>query len=418
VRKSLTAACLAVFLACPASAPAETVVLGNGDVLEGQVADHGDRLLVTTENGVVSVKWRDVDVVHREDSARDVIAARRKALCAGAAGDTDAAKLYAVALTAVRAGVPEEALAAAKAVIAIDAEHAGARDLLAQQKVDGDWLSGEALLEKKGFVRYAGTWMLAEEAELRRARADKPRPMDEGEVRVQDLIARMAAGDERAQKFASQAIDGLPDGSLARPALRALRRGKTAERAVAAGLLAKWGDVDAVRPLIRAAVMDREAGVRTAAVGALKAIDHADTARPLGKALYSNSPIVAAHAAMALGEIGGAASIEYIVRRVQSGGGPGGRNNIFVGRQLSYISDFDVEIAQFSQIGDPIVGTIREGVLLDTRVISAREEYTTVERRAFYGALRKATGQDFGENATAWAKWWEDEGRASMTADR
>ncbi len=411
MRKSLIAASLVAFLACPATAPAETVVLGNGDVLEGKVADHGDRVLVTTEDGVVSVKWRDVDVVHLDDTARDILAARREA-----AGERDASKLYAVALAAVRAGVPDEALAAAKAVVAIDPEHEGARDLLAQQKVDGDWLSGEALLEKKGFVQYSGTWMLAEEAALRKARADKPRPMDEGEVRVQELIARMAKGDERAKKFAAEAIDGLPDESVARPALRALRRGKTAERVVAAGLLAKWGDVDAVRPLIRAAVMDRESSVRTAAIGALKKIEHTDTARPLGKALYSESPVIAAHAAMALGEIGGAVSIEYIVRRVQSGGGPGGRNHIFVGRQISYISDFDVEIAQFSQIGDPIVGTIREGVMLDTRVISAREEYTTVERRAFYGALRKATGQDFGENATAWANWWEDEGRASMTA--
>ena len=85
----------------------------------------------------------------------------------------------------------------------------------------------------------------------------------------------------------------LPDETLARPALRALRRGEPSERALAAGLLAKWGDVDAVRPLIQAAVMDREAGVRSAAVAALRAIDHPDTARPLARVLDPRREVAA-----------------------------------------------------------------------------------------------------------------------------
>jgi hypothetical protein len=97
-------------------------------------------------------------------------------------------------------------------------------------------------------------------------------------------------------------------------------------------------------------------------------------------------------------------------------GGPGGRNNFFAGRQISYISDFDVEIAQASQIGDPIVGTLREGVMLDVRVTSVIEEWTEVERRVYYTALTRATGKDFGQDAMAWKKWWDGEGRESMTA--
>jgi len=105
-----------------------------------------------------------------------------------------------------------------------------------------------------------------------------------------------------------------------------------------------------------------------------------------------------------------------VLRRVQSSGGPGGRNNIFVGTQTSYISDFDVEIAQASQIGDPIVGTIREGVMLDVRVTSVVEEWTEVERRVYYTSLARATGKEFGQDAVAWKKWWDGEGRAAMSA--
>ena len=65
------------------------------------------------------------------------------------------------------------------------------------------------------------------------------------------------------QKYAAEALSGLDGDALARPALRSLRRGTPAERVLAASLLARWGDVDAVRPLIYAAIRDREKDVRS-----------------------------------------------------------------------------------------------------------------------------------------------------------
>jgi Flp pilus assembly secretin CpaC len=60
----------------------------------------------------------------------------------------------------------------------------------------------------------------------------------------------------------------------------------------------------------------------------------------------------------------------------------GQRANVTVLNQVSYISDFDVEIAQASQIGDPIVQTLRDGVILDLRpVVSADRRFITMELR-------------------------------------
>jgi len=163
-------------------------------------------------------------------------------------------------------------------------------------------------------------------------------------------------------------------------------------------------------------VMDRSHSVRVAAVESLKEIGDADVVKPIAKAMWSEIPDVRMNAAEALGSIGGVQAVEYVLRRVFSSGGPGGRNNIFIGNQISYISDFDVEIAQASQIGDPIVGTLREGVMLDTRVLNVVEEWTDVERRVYYTSLARATGKSFGEDKVAWKKWWDDEGRTAMTA--
>jgi HEAT repeat protein len=408
---SVRAAPLVLGLLALLAAPAlgETVRLRSGDVLEGKVADHGDRLLVATDHGDVSVRWRDVDVVLRDRTARDVYADRRQDVDAKDAGD-----LYALALWAQRAGLHDEARRCAESVVALEPDHEGARSLLGQQKADGSWLSGDELLAAKGFVSRDGRWVLREEAEAADRKARPVKRMSDDEQRVADLLHRAAEGPERARKFALEALAGMSPDDLARPALRALRRGTPAERRLAASLLARWGDVDAVRPLIHTAIKDREKSVRGAAVEALKEIDHEDTLRPFARALWSDTPIIRTHAAEALGSFGGAASVEWIIRRLKTGGGPGGRNHIFVGRQLSYISDFDVEIAQASQIGDPIVGTIREGVILDTRVLGVQEEFTTVERRVYYHSLRQAAGRDIGDDVALWEDWYEREGRAEL----
>ena len=56
------------------------------------------------------------------------------------------------------------------------------------------------------------------------------------------------------------------------------------------------------------------------------------------------------------------------------------RANITVVNQLSYIQDFDVEVAQTSFIADPIVGIIQDGLTLDVRpTVSNDRRYITLE---------------------------------------
>ncbi|MFQ5845918.1 MAG: hypothetical protein ACE5JG_13120, partial [Planctomycetota bacterium] len=58
------------------------------------------------------------------------------------------------------------------------------------------------------------------------------------------------------------------------------------------------------------------------------------------------------------------------------------RANVSVLTQNSYVQDFDVEIAQAAAIGDPIVQTIRDGVILDVRpIVSADRRFITMELR-------------------------------------
>jgi hypothetical protein len=122
------------------------------------------------------------------------------------------------------------------------------------------------------------------------------------------------------------------------------------------------------------------------------------------------------YAADALGTLGDKTTVETLIRRVHWVAGPSSRVNIQVLNQVSYISDYDVEIAQLSQIGDPIVSQLREGIVLDVKVFGAEGWDTEVERRAYVRALTGITGKDFGSDVKAWAMWWEEEGKAQAVA--
>jgi tetratricopeptide (TPR) repeat protein len=68
----------------------------------------------------------------------------------------------------------------------------------------------------------------------------------------------------------------------------------------------------------------------------------------------------------------------------------GARANVTVLNQVSYIQDFDVEIAQAAQIGDPIVQTLRDGVILDiTPIVSSDRKYVTLELRPTVAILNR-----------------------------
>lgn len=66
------------------------------------------------------------------------------------------------------------------------------------------------------------------------------------------------------------------------------------------------------------------------------------------------------------------------------------RANISMINHVSYVSDFDVEIAQAAVIGQPIVRILQEGVVLDVRpVVSADKRFITMELRPSVADLKR-----------------------------
>lgn len=216
-----------------------------------------------------------------------------------------------------------------------------------------------------------------------------------------------------ARELALLAATDVPD----RPALRAeldreLVDRSSARRELAALALRRRFPGEAALPLAARAALDPSEAVRLEAGRALRDARNPEVAGPLIRALESSHSVVRRNAAEALGTMGYAAAVEPLVHALaKTSGYRPAASNIFVGRQIAYVGDFDVEVAQNESIADPQINVLIEGSVLDARVLSTTAESTiAAERSAVRGALESLTGAKVAKTRNAWQRWWEESG--------
>ncbi len=341
----------------------------------------------------------------RAGSSEDGARARAEARLAALAAD-DANAAYRLALDLEAAGFADLARRAYEKVVAVEPDHPAARRALGQEKVDGRWLTGDDLQRAKGFVRHQGRWMTAQEfAEATRPEREKAE-QQAGEARVLRLLAGVASGDEtRAAAARRQMLAEEARYKLA-PLAQALRSKPTALRLYAAETLARLRDPLGVPALLKRTVEDPEESVRTAAALALKEIGSPSTIEPLVRALDSRYSDVRVRAAEAIGYLGDELGYPAVIMRWEGRSGDFPRVYFSQTKQISYIQDFDVEVAQTSFIADPIVGVLQEGVVNAVKVLATEQSFT-FERAAYHRSLARLAGTDLGEHVGEWRAWWE-----------
>ena len=172
------------------------------------------------------------------------------------------------------------------------------------------------------------------------------------------------------------------------------------------------------RGLLLHAVWDPSEAARAEASRAIAEIGSAEVGAPRVRARSSETPELRLRAAEALGHtrddvfVPALADRRYSRASLPQGGGGGVRPphaNIFVGTQTAYVQDFDVEVAQFAAIADPVINTLLEGAVLDVGVIGVSRVTVRQERRVIIRSLRDITGADIGSGSKDWAKWWESD---------
>ncbi len=320
----------------------------------------------------------------------------------------DAMAAYKLALELEAGGAPDLAAKAYEIVIGIDRDHRAARRALGYEFMAERWLKGDDLQRAKGFVRHDGKWMTALEF------AEATRPQREaaeqkaGEKRVMRYLAKIASRIPHRVKEGKRLMALEDDRFKLQPLAKVLRCEPTELRVYAAQELARMGDPLAAPALLKRAIYDKKKEVREAVVVALKEIGSPDSVHPLGRALDSRYRDVRVRAAEALGMLGDELAYPYIIKKWSGRSGDFPRVYLSTVRQISYIQDFDVEVAQTSFIADPIVGVIQEGVVQAIKIHATEQTFHIYEQPAFQGALKSLHGQDLGNRVGAWAEFWRE----------
>lgn len=387
------------------SADADVLTTTEGLVLEGKV----ERLptgwyRVTTEAGTVDFAPTAVASTRLGVSPRaDFLKAR------GAVDPKDATAQYRLALEATEAGLGDIAQRAYVRVLAADPDHRAARRALGYERHADKWVTADEARRKKGLVLYRGKWLLPAEVEAASApMAAKPLEVPGNVERTRKLVRTLASGAAPLAQAARLALARADDALLLEAALSMLFEHEVKVRIAAVRILGQLGDESALRPLIFCGARDADSAVRREAVLAASSFGHDDTAVPYTRALASSNLRLAANAAEALALLGDQRSAGYIVKRLRSHGSSS-RNMVAFLNQVSYVRDYDVEIAQASNIANPDVATISEGVVLDVKVNDAAYTRTWIEP-----LLVKAFNEVVGENLRSKREvdtWWAEHGR-------
>ncbi|MCK6461189.1 MAG: HEAT repeat domain-containing protein [Planctomycetes bacterium] len=386
---------------------ADTVVLQNGLEVSGAVAERDGSVEVAL-GGKTRVFPRDrVKEIRKGESRAEEFARRAAAL-----PEDDAAGWYKLGLWARENGVAGAQGAFGK-VISTDPDHRAARRELGFEKVDGEWVSGDEAMRRKGFVLAGGRWLLPAEADrLMRDGLMEQAPVTEEHRKVAREVAEALKDDDREIRAAArEMVDALPDAAILDPMKKLLLAPHADTREFAVKTLARTRDRTALPFLIRSSMYDANEDVRNAAFRAIKGFGDADVFYPYARATLSSEALASIQGAKALAALGDMRGVDVVLRKVSIALGASGRANLMVGTQNSYIQDFDVEIAQAAAIGDPIVQTIRDGIILDVKVLGGHGEGWIVQQMGAYStALRDLTGRDFGQDWKAWRRYADEQG--------
>jgi hypothetical protein len=217
------------------------------------------------------------------------------------------------------------------------------------------------------------------------------------------LLGQIGTEKPARVKRARRLLAIMDDAHKLRPLAIALGCKPASLRRYAAAELARLGEEKAVPALLKSALHDGNASVRLAAVKALRQLDCPSTVVPLGRALQSRSSTLRHRAAEALGELGDALAWPYLIQRWQGRSGDFTQVHFTQVRQVSYIQDFDVEVASTSFIADPIVGVLQPGLVHRVKIVATEQIETTWYR----ASLMKLAGKDLGPKLGAWQAHWD-----------
>ena len=222
------------------------------------------------------------------------------------------------------------------------------------------------------------------------------------------LLARMTGQDKAAAATAERQYARVDDAAKLRPLTRALTLQPVALRIRAANELARIDDARALRPLLARVLREGQPKARAAMARAAGRLRVDGAVHTLARALDARDEVVRRRAAEALGHLGDAAAMPYLIAKWEGRSGDFPRVYFSQVKQITYIQDFDVEVASTAFIADPIVGVAQPGVALGVKILASEQTQSiAIGASVLQGSLARLAGGRKARDAKGWRAYWE-----------
>lgn len=288
-----------------------------------------------------------------------------------------------------------------QAILELDPDHALARDKLGFVRTDEGWQTRADYMKDLGLVEHEGRWMSEPERDMLVIREEAKE--QRGKVR-EALRTAARSEDESEREAARKELASFHDEALLKPFRYALVTASKDERGLAIAELHRRKPGRGFRTLLaRNALADPIRKNRKAALEAIAAARAPDTALLFVRALRASSPVLRINATAALMRFPDRRAVPHLIKTLQFRSGGFGRAHAAFLTQRAYIQDFELASGGTGQtigeVADPVIGGFSTGTVLDVKI-------HTVEWRSKAKVLQRLTGQSFGTDKAAWARWW------------
>jgi hypothetical protein len=412
--------CLLAVMA--AAAGADTVLLKNGEKLEGkaELLEDGSVRLALSGGGSVTLAGDQYEDVTFGPTTRELYEKKRQA--AARADDEGAADHYLLGRWCEAVGLKREAEEEFREALRIDPGHEGARLALGHVREGDGWLSPEEYHRRRGEVRFEGRWVKKETKErlLAERAARKTR------IRLLRLIDR-AAGRPPSSLEARAALKAEPPGEVVPALIEALDRSvKTqtfAARELGSHRLEGKTKLAAVTALADAVVTGGTKELREAGIAALKGIKWSETPIFFCRHLYQGDRLQRIYALQALLHFPDVRAIEHVLASFALSWQGSKSAQVLSEVNAQYVQGYELVSGG---VGPNLVTVALprvSGIVVGSSVGAPPGDNSEDRRRKAEAYLRfrvleQLTGEPFGTDLPAWQGWWQREGRGAVAAQR
>jgi hypothetical protein len=390
------------------SARGDILHLKSGGSIEGTIVERDERSYkVRTPVGTVTVPVEAVARIEEKPSVLDEYVQRRERVA-----DTPAAQFE------LAQWCEEQDLAAArrthlKRALELDSDYEPARKALGFVRVGGMWAEGRSVAERAESA--AGPKAPPEtDATDQDSQKVMAAIQSQWNVRIRAIRTnRLESGVDRLVEEGRARIVEIGDPLAILPLVRVLGDGNWACREALVSVLSHFPQDEATMHLAILALVDPGEDIRRQALAELKRRDDPRVIPQFRRALVTDNDELIKRAAIGLGALEATAAVPDLIGLLTAR-----RDKVVEVSTRTYFADYVVTFDTPTVIALGDVACIRHQPVLGlpalgTGLVFVNREYqlrsVTVFRTEVMEALKRITGQNFGFDAVAWRRWYEEQ---------